>query len=206
MAVAHRAPLRSPSNSEFFVLQPSSNLRARGTLWSNKSYWAKFWRVDQRGIYDMNKKTLVLSILNPDDEIKSARAAFTEQKVTTAQEYSTKQVLTYNMIFKHNGKEIYHLEVDQSDRRRGARVTKLVVTSPSISDAAGVSAGNRLIDVAGYNWKRLCEEYQAQVNCRSPYSSNVSYNLENDVLSGKDSIQSVLTKYRVKEIEVRTGN
>ena len=75
----------------------------------NKSYWAKFWRVDQRGIYDMNKKTLVLSILNPDDGIKSARAAFTEQKVTTAQEYSTKQVLTYNIIFKHNGKEIYHL-------------------------------------------------------------------------------------------------
>ena len=117
-----------------------------------------------------------------------------------------KKVLMYNLVFKHNGKEIYYLEVDLFNGRRPAKVTRLVVTSPNISDAAGVSTGKRLIDVSGYNWKRFCEEYQAQVNCRSPYSSNVSYNLEDDVVSGKDSIQSVLTKTKVKEIEVRTGN
>jgi hypothetical protein len=107
----------------------------------------------------------VLSLRNPEEGLKAARAAFQEEHVTTAREASTGQVLTYEMFFKHEGKEIYRLEVDQSDRRRGAKVSKLIVSSPNLVDAAGVSPGSKLMDVSGYNWKRLCEEYQAEINC-----------------------------------------
>lgn len=193
-----------PITEQFKLLCPAAVERLVGPLRSylDESYWARFWRVDQRGIYDTNQKKLVFSIQEPEEGLKSARAVFAERKVTTAQEESTRQILTYNMIFKFNGKDIYYLEVDQSDRRRGARITKLTVSSPNISDAAGVRVGSRLIDVAGYNWKKLCEEYEAQVNCRSPYSSKVTYVLDDDVVTGRTSIQSILSKSKVKEIEV----
>lgn len=189
---------------QFKILCPAAVERLVGETRSylDESYWTKFWRVDQRGIYDINQKKSVLSILKPEGGLRSARAVFEERKETTAQEYSTKQILTYNMIFKFNGKEVYRLEVDQSDRRRGAKVTKLTVNSPNISDLAGISVGSRLIDVSGYNWRKLCEEYQALVNCRSPYSSKVTYILESDVVAGGASIQSILSKSKVKGIEV----
>jgi hypothetical protein len=195
-----------PITEQFKILCPVAVERLVGRLrnYRDESYWARFWKVDQRGIFDINQKRLVFSIQNPEEGLRSARAVFEERKVTTAREYSTKQILTYNMVFKYNGKDIYHLEVDQQDQRRGTRITKLTVSSPNISDAAGVSVGVRLIDVSGYNWKKLCQMYEAMINCRSPYSSNVTYILESAVESG--SIQSMVSKFKVKEIEVEALN
>ncbi len=81
--------------------------------------------MDQCGIYDISQNRFVLSLRNPEDGLKSARAAFQEEQVTTARENSTNQALTYEIIFKLNGTEIFRLEIDQSDRRRGAKITKL---------------------------------------------------------------------------------
>lgn len=193
-----------PITEQFKILCTAAVERLVGQLrnYLDKSYWAKFWRVDQRGIYDINQKRFVFSIVNPEEGLKSARAVFEERKVTTAQE--TKQILTYNMVFKYSGKEIYHLEVDQQDQRRGAKITKLTVSSPNMSDVAGVGVGVRLIDVPGYNWKKLCQVYEAMISCRSTYSSNVTYTLESTVESG--SIQSMVSKFKVKEIEVEAQN
>jgi hypothetical protein len=195
-----------PITEQFKILCSAAVERIVGPLrnYLDESYWAKFWRLDQRGIYDINQKRLVFSILNPEEGLRSARAVFEERKVATAHEYSTKHILTYNLVFKYNGKEIYHLEVDQQDRRRGAKITKLTVSSPNISDAAGVRVSLRLIDVPRNNWKKLCQIYEAMINCRSPYSSNVTYILGSAVESG--SIQSMVRKFKVKEIEVGALN
>lgn len=197
-----------PITKQFTILCPASveHLIAPLRSYLDESYWTKFWKVDQRGIHDINQRKSVLSILNPEEGIRSARIIFQEQKVTTAQEYSTKQILTYNMIFKSNGYEIYRLEVDQSDRRRGTKLTKLIVSSPNISDVAGVRVGVRLIDVTSYNWRKFCIEEEAQVNCRSPYSNQVTYTLESDVVKEKTSVQSILRKSKVKGIEVDALN
>jgi hypothetical protein len=193
-----------PITEQYKILCPAAvdRLVTQGRPYVDESYRSKFWRIDQRGIYDISQNRLVLSLRSPEDGLRAARAFFQEEQVATAREYSTKQILTYEMIFKHTDKEIYRLEVDQSDRRRGARITKLVVRSPNVSDVSGVSVGKKLTDVSGYNWKRLCEEYQAEVNCRSPYSAKVTYRLENEVVASDESIQSIVGRYRVRAIEI----
>jgi hypothetical protein len=65
-----------------------------------------------------------------------------------------------------------------------------------------ISAGKHLMDVTGYNWKRLCEEYEVEINCQSPYSETVTYRLENEVVSPGNSIQDLVRKYKVKSINV----
>lgn len=193
-----------PISAQYKILCPAAvdGLVNQARPYIDESYRTRFWQVDQRGIYDTSQNKLVLSLQNPEAGLKAARLAFQEQQIATAREESTKQVLTYDMIFRHSEKEIYRLEVDQGVPRRGARVTKLVVISPTIRDAAGVTVGKKLTDVPGYNWRRLCEEYQAEVNCRSPYSAKVTYRLESEVVDTNGSVQGIVSKYRVRAIDV----
>lgn len=169
---------------------------------ADEDYWESFWKLDQRGIYDTNSEQFVLSLKNPVEGLRLARSVFQERKNTTATEYTTKRILAWNDLFEFNGKKLFHLELDQDNPRGAAKITRLVVHSPKIKDAAGVTVGNRLVDIPGYNWKKLCAVGEGEVECRSPYSDNVTYTFENGILGEKDTISSIVHQSKVKDITV----
>lgn len=165
----------------------------------DETYWAQNWRVDQHGIYDIKQRKPVISIVAPTEGLRNARAVFIEQRVETAKEFNTNRTVNYDMIFKYRGKEVYRLDVDQSDSSH-AKVRKIIVSSPFIRDAFGISPGVKLIDVDRYDWSRLCRIQEGMISCRSPYSGNVRYVLEVESESG--SVRSILSQHKVRAIEV----
>jgi hypothetical protein len=192
---------------QFTALCPETVIRAgerpqtaaKDSASTSRDDLTRSWEIRADGIFDNSAQKYVLSVRDIKNAASMLGNSFQIQSRVT-KTHGRGEPLELEYAFLRDGKRYFIATLDTIDQR--AVAFPLTVVSPDLVDRAGVRVGVTLSAVAGYNWRKHCRFVEAMLECSSPYSKRVIYDLGGKAIDTGGRLQTLLAKNPVVGIRI----